>query len=94
MKSREDIITNMCYTFRHDFGLTKNPDQGLLEAGMTPQEQKVLWDQMAQIFDNDIAPQLNGYNQLVNGDSVVLPKNRDHAESMVRVGIFYLENNK
>lgn len=98
MKSRDDIITSMCYTFRHDFGLTKHPDPGgytfPFEAGMTPLEQKALWNQMAQIFDNDIAPQLNEYNQLVNGNSVVLPKDKEHAEAMIRIGTFYLEHNK
>jgi hypothetical protein len=34
------------------------------------------------------------YQKLVNGDSVVLPKNHEHAENMVRVGIFYLDHNK
>ncbi len=60
MKTREDIIKSMCFTWRHDYGLTKNPDPGgytfPLESGMTPSEQKCLWNQMAQIFDNDIAP--------------------------------------
>jgi len=60
MKSREEIITSMCYTFRHDYGLTKHPDPGgytfPLESGMTPGERALLWNQMAQIFDNDIAP--------------------------------------
>lgn len=31
------------------------------------------------------------YQQLVNGDSVVVPKDRAHAEALVRVGMFYLE---
>ena len=62
MKSREEIITSMCYTFRHDYGLTKNADPAGYTfpgtAGMTPEEQKFLWGQMAQIFDNDIAPNM------------------------------------
>lgn len=33
------------------------------------------------------------YQKLVDGHSIVLPKNREHAENMVRVGMFYLENN-
>jgi hypothetical protein len=58
--TREKIITSMCYTYRHDYGLTKHPDPGghtfPFESGMTKQEQSALWNQMAQIFDNDIAP--------------------------------------
>ena len=62
MKTREEIITSMCYTWRHDYGLTKEADPigypfpGV--AGMTKQEQQSLWNQMAQIFDNDIAPHM------------------------------------
>ena len=32
------------------------------------------------------------YKKLCDGDSVVLPKTREHAEAMVRVGMFYLEH--
>lgn len=46
-KNRETIISNMCYTWRHDFGL------------LDPEDKTVLWNGMAQVFDNDIAPLLN-----------------------------------
>lgn len=96
MKTREETITSMCYTWRHDYGLIKHADPGgysfPFESGMTQEERVALWNQMAQIFDNDIAPLLNQYKDLLSGDSVVLPKNREHAENMVRVGMFYLEN--
>ena len=62
MKTREEIITLMCYTYRHDYGLTKHADPGGWAfpevAGMTQQEREFLWSQMAQIFDNDIAPHM------------------------------------
>ncbi len=51
--TRESVITCMCYTFRHDYGLSKNDD---LSSGMTDAERSALWKTMAQIFDNDIAP--------------------------------------
>jgi hypothetical protein len=58
--TREEIITNMCFTYRHDYGLVKHPDPGGYtfpgEAGMTEMERKGLYMSMAQIFDNDIAP--------------------------------------
>lgn len=58
--NREQIITNMCYTFRHDYGLIKHSDPGGYTfpeiSGMTEQERQALWRQMAQIFDNDIEP--------------------------------------
>lgn len=56
MKTREEIITSMCYTYRHDYGLTRSDDDAPWVAGMTDFERKGLWQTMAQIFDNDIAP--------------------------------------
>jgi hypothetical protein len=61
MKTREEIITSMCYTFRHDYGLRKQEHTlgdflNNISSGMTEREAKILWNQMAQIFDNDIAP--------------------------------------
>ena len=56
MKSREEIITDMCYTYRHDYGLDKDPNDPSWLSGMTPDERKGLWETMAQIYDNDIAP--------------------------------------
>jgi hypothetical protein len=58
LKTREDIITSMCYTKRHDYGLNKSTGDGPypFPAGMTDEERKFLYKEMAQIFDNDIAP--------------------------------------
>lgn len=68
MRTRDQIITNMCYTWRHDYGIVKDPDHkarpGMTEfideisAGMYQVEREALWRQMAQIFDNDIAPHM------------------------------------
>ena len=61
MKTREEIITAMCYTWRHDYGLDKQEHDGpggLISAGLTDAERRLLWSQMAQIFDNDIAPHM------------------------------------
>jgi hypothetical protein len=46
--TRESTITNMCYTYRHDYGCYCS--------SMTQDERTSLWNTMAQIFDNDIAP--------------------------------------
>ncbi len=59
MKTREEIITSMCYTYRHDYGLDKSVGTGfadIISSGMTEGERALLWNQMSQIFDNDIAP--------------------------------------
>jgi hypothetical protein len=66
MKTREQIITNMCYTYRHDYGLTISEDERMytLNSGMTNREKESLWKQMAQIFDNDIAPHMEFKNEV------------------------------
>lgn len=58
MKTREEIINNMCMTFRHDYGLRISEDDRMytLMSGMTEREAQALYNDMAQIFDNDIAP--------------------------------------
>jgi hypothetical protein len=59
MKTREDIIHSMCFTRRHDYGLDRNTGESgpyPFPSGMTDQEREALYRQMAQIFDNDIAP--------------------------------------
>ena len=58
MKTREEIITSMCYTYRHDYGLDRHPDDAAFVAGMTGSERKELWNKMAQIFDNNIWPHM------------------------------------
>lgn len=57
--TREQIVTSMCYTWRHDYGLEKNEHDGpggLISAGLTDHERRQLWRDMAQIFDHHIAP--------------------------------------
>ena len=59
MKNREAIIHSMCMTYRHDYGLERSSGNNgpfPFPCGMTDQEREALYRQMAQIFDNDIAP--------------------------------------
>jgi len=65
MRSRDEIITSMCHTVRHDYGIVKDPDYKRhddvidnISAGMYQLERKQLWEQMAQLFDNVIAPNM------------------------------------
>lgn len=53
MKTRDEIIESMCLTFRHDYGMKKKT-----LCGMTDGECESLRRQMTQIFDNDIAPNM------------------------------------
>ena len=61
MKSKEQIIHDMCMTFRHDYGLRKGPDDGPLSSGMTEQDAKMLYNSMEQIYNNNIEPILKYY---------------------------------
>jgi len=54
-QTREQIITNMCYTWRHDYGLDR-PLGDFSSSGMSQSERVGLWNQMAQVFDHVIAP--------------------------------------
>lgn len=56
MTTREEIIENMCMTWRHDYNLVVDRHDHPFSAGMTEDERSFLRHQMAQIFDNDIAP--------------------------------------
>jgi hypothetical protein len=66
MRTREQVITNMCYTYRHDYGIVKDPEYKhhvseltySMSSGMYQWERDQLWEQMSQIFDNDIAPHM------------------------------------
>ena len=78
----------MCYTWRHDFGLDKDHDS--LSSGVTAIERVLLWNAMAQIFDNDISPLLDEANDILSGSRIVLPKNQEQAEAMLAAAEFYL----
>jgi hypothetical protein len=58
MKSKEEIITDMCYTYRHDYGLDKDPHSPSWCAGMTPEERRGLYNTMSNIYENNIEPLL------------------------------------
>lgn len=55
---REEVIANMCYTYRQDYGLSKSDSEGILESGMSPEERKQLWNQMSIIYDRCVVPHL------------------------------------
>jgi len=84
----------MCYTYRHDYGLNRRDDDPPWVSGMTDFERQGLWRTMAQIFDNDIAPLLKEMKDLYEGNSVVVPKDKEHAEALIRMGMFYIDTNK
>jgi hypothetical protein len=64
MKTKEEIIHNMCYTYRHDYGLRKDPNEPNWTAGMTEEDAKMLYKTMEQIYTNNIEPMLEYYENL------------------------------
>jgi hypothetical protein len=59
MTNKEQIITEMCYTYRQDYDLNKDPNSPSWCAGMTPEERKGLYNTMRKIYENNIEPLIN-----------------------------------
>jgi hypothetical protein len=74
MKTKPEIITAMCFNFRHDYGLPKETvrvngqDVPIGSTGMTEDEQDNLYRRMLQIYNNAIEPYmvLKGETNTVN----------------------------
>jgi hypothetical protein len=94
MMTREQIIDNMCMTFRHDYGLVISEDDRMytLMSGMTECERQALWSSMAQIFDNDIAPLIEDDKHVKEGTHIPIPVNTDQAKGMILVAENYLKH--
>ena len=95
MKTREEIINNMCMTFRHDYGLRISEDDRMytLMSGMTEREAQELYNTMAQIFDNDIAPLVDSAMKYEAGTHIPMPANAEYARGMILVAENYLKHN-
>ena len=96
MKTREEIINNMCMTFRHDYGLRISEDDRMytLMSGMTEREAQALFNTMAQIFDNDIAPLIENAMNYEAGTHIPMPANAEYARGMILVAENYLKHNQ
>lgn len=84
----------MCMTFRHDYGLEISEDDRMytLMSGMTKRERESLYQSMAQIFDNDIAPILENAMKYEAGTHCPIPKNIEQAKGMLLIAENYLKN--
>ena len=56
MKTKEQIVSEMCFTMRHDYGLNKTASDCVIKAGMTDKEREFLRSEMSQLYDHHIAP--------------------------------------
>ena len=64
MKTRDEIIHDMCVSYRSDYELRKSPADPPWLAGMTDKERQGLRRTMATIFDNNILPLLKNETTL------------------------------
>lgn len=93
MKSKDEIINEMCMSYRHDYGLRKLPGEPPWTAGMTDEDAMMLYKTMESIYTNDIEPLLKEFNDLKEGRSVQIPQSKEHAALMLRLAQMYLEDN-
>ena len=61
-KERTKTIHDMCMTYRHDYGLRKQPDEPSWTTGMTEEDAKMLYKTMEQIYTDNIEPLIRKYN--------------------------------
>ena len=92
--NREEIINNMCLTFRHDYGLVISEDERMysLSSGMTELERQGLFTTMSQVFDHHFANSLEEYRKVNEGEAITIPKSAEHAKAMMGVAQWYLDN--
>jgi len=72
--------------------MKKNILQYMEQVGISPWQ--VFPHNMEEFAELLLAEYAEEYRKLCAGESVVIPRDREHAEAMVRVGMFYLENSK
>jgi hypothetical protein len=92
--NKEQIIYDMCMTYRHDYGLRKEQSDPSWTAGMTEQDAKMLYKTMEQIYNNNIEPLLKEFNALKEGKSVQVPQSKEHAALMLKLAQMYLGEDK
>lgn len=88
MKTKEQIIHDMCLTARHDYGLPSDSSP----FGLTDEDKQHLWNTMSQQYEHNIRPLVHELEELYNGYRLVMPSSSQHAENMIRVAQFYLDN--
>ena len=55
--TRNQIIKQMCLTYRHDYDLDRTYGEEL-SSGINDSERQYIWDMMTQIYDNVIGPNM------------------------------------
>ena len=94
MKTKEEIIHDMCFSYRHDYGLRKEVSDPNWTSGMTEQDAKMLYKTMESIYTNDIEPLIDELNDLREGRRVQVPQSKEHAALMYKLAQMYFEGNE
>ena len=81
-------------TFRHDYGLRISEDDRMysLMSGMTEREAQALFNDMAQVFDNNIAPLVDSAMKHEAGTHCPIPQNLEQAKGMMLIAENYLRS--
>jgi hypothetical protein len=92
--NREQIINDMCLTFRHDYGLVISEDDKMytLNSGMTKKEREALYRNMEQVFDHCFSSIFIEFQGVYNGSLITMPKSAEHAKAMMGIAQWYLDN--
>ena len=56
---RDQVILEMCRSYRPDYDVVKLPSDPSWLAGLTDFERRGLWQTMAHIYDTEIKPKTN-----------------------------------
>lgn len=56
MRTKEDVILDMCYAFRSDYCVNKTPN--FPSIGVTPKEKQEIYEQMKTIYEECIEPNM------------------------------------
>ena len=64
MKSKEDIITEMCLVYRPDYDTILGVEDNDFGVGVTPYERERIRSTMTKIFDMVIVPNVNSLKNL------------------------------
>lgn len=70
MDSKHKIVTDMCFTMRHDYGLDRCEDEGSVAfsmCGMTDSDRLALYRQMEQLYDHHIQPLVDELKEVRDG---------------------------
>jgi hypothetical protein len=62
MKTKEEIIHAMAFTYRQDYNLRKGPKEPNWTNGMTEEDAKMLYKTMEQLYNSNIEPYMEFKN--------------------------------